>query len=301
MVIVDTVRAGFRVTDVFYPLPDDVDGLGDHLGLNQILHIRQAPVELPVRRFAFAYQPFETLLLDLTREIDDLFRHANQTGRYLVRKAERVRDRFEVRRNDEVAYKDFVAIYNDFVKAKKHTEQISEKRLEALKRLSDVFVTYFEGRPVCGHVMIRDEKLKRVGLLWSASTRLKGEDAPALVASLNRWLHWHEMRLYKSEGFRVYDFGGIGEHTPEIAAITRFKLSFGGTRVVEHDCILARAPGRVAVSLLYTLRRVRSLIGKKPSAGDNSQSERPAVPSDAPSGDRRSPGVMTARGRQNPS
>src|ERR1700687_1023762 len=301
MVIVETARGPFRVTAVFYPRPDDVDGLGDHLGLNQIFHIRQAPVELPARRFAFAYQPFETLLLDLTREIDDLFRHASQTGRYLVRKAERVRDRFEVRRNDEVAYKDFVAIYNDFVKAKKHTEQISERRLDALKRLADVFVTYFEGRPICGHVMIRDEKLERVGLLWSASTRLKDEDAPALVASLNRWLHWHEMRLYKSEGFRVYDFGGIGEQTPEIAAITRFKLSFGGMRVVEHDYILARTPGRLAVSLWYTLRRFRSQIGKKPSAGDNSQDQRPTMPLPASPSDQCSREVMTARGGQHPS
>jgi hypothetical protein len=301
MVTVETARRPFRVTDIFYPRPDEVDGLGENLGLNEIVHIRQALAELPARRFAIRYQTFETLLLDLTRDIDDLFKDANQTGRYLVRKAERVRDRIEVRRNDEIAYKDFVVIYNAFVKAKKHTEQISETRLDALKRLSDVFVAYFEGRPVCGHVMIRDEKLKRVGLLWSASTRLKGEDAPALVASLNRWLHWYEMRLYKSEGFQAYDFGGIGEHTPEIAAITKFKLSFGGTRVVEHDYMLARAPGRLAVSLLYTVRRFRSLIGKQPSAGDNSQDERPAKPPAAALGGQRSSGLMTARGRQNPS
>jgi len=288
MVIVDTARGPFRVTDIFYPRPDEVDGLGDQLGLNRIYHIRQAPFELPTHRFGIGYQVFETLLLDLTREIEDLFRHANRAGRNQVRKAEGLRDRIEVRRNDEVAYKDFVAIYNDLVKVKKHTEQISERRLDAHKHLSDIFVTYYEGRPVCGHGMIRDEKLKRVGLLWSASTRLKGEDAPALVGSLNRWLHWYEMRLYKSEGFRVYDFGGIGEHTPEVKAITRFKLSFGGMRVVEHECILARTPGRLAISLLYTLRRFRLLIGKKRSAGDNSQGERPAMPPAASPDDRRS-------------
>jgi Acetyltransferase (GNAT) domain len=297
MVIVETARRPFRVTDIFYPRPAEVDGLGDNLDLNQIVHIRQAPVELPARRFAIRYQTFETLMLDLTRAIEELFSHANQTGRYLVRKAERVRDRIEVRRNDEIAYKDFVIIYNDFVKAKKHTEQISERRLGALKPLSDTLVTYFEGRPVCGHLMIRDEKLKRVGLLWSASTRLKGEDAPALVASLNRWLHWHEMRLYQSEGFEVYDFGGIGDQTPEIAAITRFKLSFGGKRVVEHDYMLARAPGRVAVSVLYTLRRFRKMIGNKPAAGDNGQGER-AVSASAASENGQCPReVMTARSR----
>lgn len=110
--------------------------------------------------------------------------------------------------------------------------------------------------------MIRDEHVGRVGLFWSASTRLTGEDAPVLVASLNRWLHWHEMRLYRSEGFRVYDFGGIGAYTPEIAAIARFKLSVGGNRVVEHNCVVARAPGRLTVGLLYGMRRFRLAISK---------------------------------------
>jgi hypothetical protein len=262
MVTVDTARGPFRVIDVFYPRPEEIDGVGENLSLNEIIHIRQAPLRLPARRFAIRYQTFETLLFDLTGEIDELLSHANRTGRYQVRKIERLRDRIVVRRNDDMAYKDFVAIYNDFVKVKKHTEQISKMRLDELKPFSDVFVTYFEGRPICGHVMIRDQQQGRVGLLWSASTRLTGKDAPVLVASLNRWSHWHEMRLYRSEGFRVYDFGGIGEYTSEIAAIARFKLSFGGTRVVEHNYVVARAPGRLAVSLLYGLRRFRQAMNE---------------------------------------
>jgi hypothetical protein len=248
---------------VFYPQLSDIDGLGDHLELNQILHIRQAPVPLPSRRFTIRCQLYETLLFDLTSESDDLFNQMNRTGRSQVRKADRISDRIEVRRNDTAAYRDFLFVYNSFVKAKKHTEQITSARIEALKPFSDVLVAYFEGRPICGHVIIRDHTLARVGILWSASTRLKGEDAPLLVASLNRWLHWYEMRLYKSQGFRVYDFGGIGDSTPEIQAITRFKLSFGGTRVVEHDCMMARAPGHLAVNLLYAIRRLRQTVARK--------------------------------------
>jgi hypothetical protein len=46
--------------------------------------------------------------------------------------------------------------------------------------------------------------------------------------------------------------------TPERAGIAAFKLSFGGTRVVEHDYIIARLLGRAVVRALYVLRRVRS-------------------------------------------
>jgi hypothetical protein len=258
MVTVKTARSLFQVIDVFYPQSHDVEGLVDALSLNQIVHIRQAPAVLPVQRFAGSYRPFETLLFDLTRDIEGLFREANRTNRNQVRKAERLRDRVEVRRNDATACRDFITVYNCLVAVKKHTEKISEERLGALKPFSDIFVLYFDGRPISGHVMIRDEALGRAGCLYSASTRFSGEDTPLRVASLNRWLHWYEVRLYKSEGLRIYDFGGIGMDTPERAGIAEFKLSFGGTRVLEHDYIIARLPGRAAVRGLYALRRFRS-------------------------------------------
>jgi GNAT acetyltransferase-like protein len=258
MMIVETARNLFHVIDVFYPQPNEVEGLADALTLNQIVHIRQAPALLPVQRFMRSYRPFETLLLDLTRDIDGLFGESSRTNRSQVKKAERLRDRIEVRRNDATACCDFIALYNCLVAVKKHTERISKRRLDALKPFSDIFVAYFDGRPITSHVVIRDERMGRAGCLHSASTRFDGEDPPLRVASLNRWLHWYEMQLYKSEGLRIYDFGGIGTDTPERAGIAEFKLTFGGTRVFEYDYVIARLPGQAAVRALYALRRIRS-------------------------------------------
>jgi hypothetical protein len=211
------------------------------------------------------YAPSQVLLFDLTRDIEHLFSEANVNGRRQVKKAERFRDRIEVRRNDAVAYRDFIAIYNGFVGIKKYTEKITEKRIDALRPFADVLVAYFDKRPLCGHLSIRDERLRRVGVIWSASTRLKGEDAPILIASVNRWLHWYEMRLYKSENMNVYDLGRVGTSTPEEAAITRFKLSFGGTLVLEHDYVMAGVAAHVAMRLLYAFRRIRSAGWKRES------------------------------------
>jgi hypothetical protein len=178
-----------------------------------------------------------------------------------VRKAERAGDRIKIHRNDAAAYRDFLSVHNGFVAIKKYAERLSERRLNAIKPFVDVLVAYFEGEPVCGHVLIRDELLRRVGLVWSASTRLKGEIAPTAVSSLNRWLHWYEMQMYKSEGMCIYDLGGVGTDTPETAAIARFKNSFGGARAIEHNYIVARAAGLVAIRLFYAIRRIRSKLG----------------------------------------
>jgi lipid II:glycine glycyltransferase (peptidoglycan interpeptide bridge formation enzyme) len=197
-------------------------------------------------------------LYDLTRDEDILFADMNRTCRQQVRKMQRLCDRIEVHRNDTTAYHDFLGIHNDFAALKKHSERLSEARLEAYKLVSDVMVAYFDGRPICGHLILRDPQLKRVGVLLSASTRLNGQEPSTFISSLNRWLHWYEMRCFKSEGMKVYDICGIGTDTPETAAIANFKKSFGGTQVLEHNYVLACAAVRAAVSLFYMMRRIRS-------------------------------------------
>jgi lipid II:glycine glycyltransferase (peptidoglycan interpeptide bridge formation enzyme) len=258
VVIVETMRGLFRVTEVFYPRLNEIAKFTDGLGVNEIVYMRQMPASLPASRFSTRYVPFETSLLDLTRDEESLLADMNRTSRHQVRKADRQRDKIEVRRNDAAAYRDFLAIHNDFVVLKRHSEKLSAHRLEVFKPVSDVFVAYFEGRPICGHLVLRDEQLQRVGVLYTASTRLKHEEHSTFISSLNRWLHWYVMLQCKAEGIKTYDLCGLGTDTPEKAAIAYFKQSFGGSRVLEHNYVLARRPGHAAVALFYAMRQIRS-------------------------------------------
>ena len=258
MVIVKSMRGPFRVVDVYYPRLPEAEQVVDRLAFNEIIYIRQMPATLPPARFSTSGVRFETSLLDLTRDEDSLLTDMNRTCRYQLRKADRLRHRIKVRQNDSSAYRDFLAIHNDFVSLKKHSERLSQRRLDAFKPSSDIFVAYFDGRPVCGHLVLRDNELRRVGVLLTVSTRLRTEESSVFISSLNRWLHWCEMRQYKSEGMQVYDFCGSGADTPEKAGIAYFKQSFGGARVTEHNYVFARIPGRAAVSLFYAMRRIRS-------------------------------------------
>jgi hypothetical protein len=257
MVIVESKRGPFRVSEIYYPEACEIRGLCRNLRMNQVIYIRQAPQFFETESPVMHHQAFRTSLVDLNRGTDELFNDLNRTSRTQVRRMERMGDRIEVRRNDGVD-SDFLAVYNEFVGVKRHSERLSPRRLQRLKPFTDIFVSYFQGRPLCAHAYIRDQKLKRVGLILAASTRLAGRDAPVFVGSVNRWLHWYEMQLYKAEGIEIYDLGGTGTSTPEKEAISRFKLSLGGKQVVEHNYMVANPPGRLAIKFFYILRRLRS-------------------------------------------
>ena len=162
-----------------------------------------------------------------------------------------------IRRNDPSAYSDFLKLHNAFVGRSKYSEPLSRSRLDRLKSCVDVFVAYFDGRPMCGHVLLGDESIGRVELLFSASTRLEEEEDARVVSWVNRWLHWCEIRLFKAERMLLYDLGGAATDTSHTAGIAQFKQSFGGTRVVEHSYIAAGPMGKLAISAFYAVRRIR--------------------------------------------
>jgi len=95
-----------------------------------------------------------------------------------------------------------------------------------------------------------------VRLLHSASLyRLEEDDAEGrnLIGIANRYLHFEEMKYYKSLGKKIYDWGGAGMQE-DVVHITEFKKSFGGTPVTYYDFeqvngILAKVFKRVVAIL----------------------------------------------------
>jgi hypothetical protein len=257
MIVIETERIPFHLIEVYYPETYPLNGYSPRL--NDVVYLRQARSPLDTGRSFVRTRASETTLIDLNADADLLWGGMSATTRRQIRKVNRLGSRIAVRRNDHTALKDFRTIYNHFISHKKHAERLSERRLRALHRVTDTFVAYYEDRPLCGHTFIRDDSVRRVGLLMSASTRFENQDAPIFVGGVNRWLHWHEMQLFKSEGMAVFDFGGIGRDTVEKEGVARFKLSFGGTPVTEYNYILAGKLGQAAVSFFYALRRLRSL------------------------------------------
>jgi hypothetical protein len=116
--------------------------------------------------------------------------------------------------------------------------------------VSDVWVIYFDERPIAGRLLVRDDTVKRVRMVLSPTSRLAGEEDARLSGTLNRYLHWHELMTYKDQGMQLYDFGGVGDGSSTIA---RFKLSFGGFRTQDYSYVFAGALGIIAYKFYKSL------------------------------------------------
>jgi hypothetical protein len=198
-----------------------------------------------------------TTCIDLQQSSDAILRNMAQTTRNRARQGERLGGHVQVERNGARAESDFLKLYEQLAAAKSgHLSRLDAAVLERYAACRDVFVIYLDGEVICGHVNLRDEgHPRRARALYSASRRFEDHKVAQLCGVLNCYLHWREIQAYQSENFKIYDFGGISRGTsPGAEGIDRFKLSFGGKTVQEHNYVCAGIPtlGRLAMRFFGT-------------------------------------------------
>jgi hypothetical protein len=154
--------------------------------------------------------------------------------RYEIRRAEKMLGRVAIEIGSEKANRDFLAVYNDLTRTK-GLPGLRARWIQDNSAHCETLVLYLDGKPLCGHLLLRDPETSIVRLLYSGSRRLESPEDAAACGALNRYLHWQEMQRYHAQGFMTFDFGGLGH--PE--SIARFKLSFGGTVLTQHFCLLS--------------------------------------------------------------
>jgi hypothetical protein len=251
MIVVKTPRGPLEQIDAYYARQDEAGDLIASLKSHQVLCLRLSPweLDLPLVLYSSAWTSF---VVDLTVSPDKLLGNMSRSTRYEINKIQRDQeaDRIKIRRNTTPVYYDFLKLYNDFSSLNRGVPRLSEARFDRFLPFADTFVVYADSQPVCGHFDLRDPDLKLVVGLWSASTRLESS-SPNWVASVNRWLHWRQMNLYKAEGFDTYDFGGPPSDAPGIG---KFKLALGAHQIPSHDYVVARGLVRYAARLFHRSR-----------------------------------------------
>jgi lipid II:glycine glycyltransferase (peptidoglycan interpeptide bridge formation enzyme) len=241
---------------VFFPTPAMVQEVTEHLALIWMVRLIAASAAGNGRHIV-QHRITATSCVDLRQDLNVLFRAMHATFRNKIGKAERLGDRVKIERNGPQAKAEFLQLYANLTSAK--PGQVTPVNADVLDRYSpwsDIFLIYLDGEALCGHVNLRDPSIGRARLLYSATRRFTDPQIARLGGLLNCYLHWQEMRVYKEQGFEVYDLGGVSLGSPQAAGIEQFKLGFGGAIVEEHDYICAGLPllGRAAMQIFGTGR-----------------------------------------------
>jgi lipid II:glycine glycyltransferase (peptidoglycan interpeptide bridge formation enzyme) len=97
-------------------------------------------------------------------------------------------------------------------------------------------------------------------MLYSASVLADSADGAMrnLIGRANRYLHWHDIRVFKERGFAFYDFGGldVSGRSEKTTNIARFKRGFGGQVRPVYSSTHARSLRGAAIQRILALRGV---------------------------------------------
>lgn len=252
IIIIESKTAFIDRYATWFPERQEVEDMILKLGWNSILTVRQASFVPPLTEHCIKNKEFLTICIDLTRSKEDLWADVRQTTRNNIRRGMKCADAIQINVNQPECNDDFLNLYNQFVRAKGHTRPMALRSFETLRPLTDVFIVYYQERPIVGHMLLKDVNLGRVRSLYLGSARLKSKELGDVCGILSRYLHWHEIEYYKNNGFLIYDLGGIPSLNHPRAV---FKQSFGGTVVTEYDCTYARLVGKLALKARDLLRR----------------------------------------------
>jgi hypothetical protein len=203
-----------------------------------------------------------TLVLDLSADEDALFEQMSKDTRSKIRRAMQ-KDPLTVSAVPEPSaaeVDDFGDFYDRFASA--HSVSLAFRpRLHALAERGGLVITAVSGED--GESLVRHAYVAARGrgfMLYSGSVLDQSGDSGVrnLIGRANRYLHWHDIRLFRERGFDLYDFGGLDVtgRNEKTAGIARFKQGFGGEVRPVYSATSARSALGAVVKRVLGLRGV---------------------------------------------
>jgi hypothetical protein len=243
----------FRDRNFWFPSPAQAMEISKSLRPNDVVRFFGVSPALDTVPHLVDHQKMRSLWINLSAGPDAVLNGMKRKScRYEIRRAEKMLRRVAIEIGSDKANHDFLGVYNDFACAK-GLPALSVSWIQEHSAHCETLVLYLAGEPLCSHLLLRDPQASIVRLLYSGSRRLESPEHAAACGALNRYLHWHEMQHYYTQGFMTFDFGGVGQ--PE--SITRFKLSFGGTVLIQHFYLLSGMQWIAKLSKLVSERILR--------------------------------------------
>lgn len=190
---------------------------------------------------AWRTEEFWTIWIDLSLPEDTLFGKMHRTTRLEVRRAGDYGLQYAYSFPETGAkISEFIDFYDRFSR-RKDLPSVDPRWLKSHIRAGTLDLSCVrapDGKALAWHAHYRDAVHAQV--VWSASAFRESEGAAfrRMVSRANRHLHWHDIRRYKREGLRVYDFGGwyCGSADQDLLRVNEFKEGFGGEIVRTFRC-----------------------------------------------------------------
>lgn len=178
----------------------------------------------------FIREKSDTLIIDLTQDLDTIFKNMNKACRYDIRRSEK--EGFNIKMNQN--YGEFYNLNQSFRKSKKAPLDFTE--IEFMKKYGTLFIAELNGEILVGNFYLEDEKNIRYRIGASKRLEVNNEKA-ALIGRASKLMQWEAIKYAKAKGIKEFDFGGyytgaIGDKQRE--GINIFKKSFGGKLVTHY-------------------------------------------------------------------
>lgn len=187
-----------------------------------------------MRSHDFVYQPRPSLVVDLTKGLEQVWASFESRARNMIRKSEKKGIAVQVEPLGPQVLGEYAAMIQATFKhqglAMPHsfpTYVALVRNLEPINRLMFVAARY-EGRLVSGGIFLVDANRM---VFHSGSSTPEG-----LAFAASSSVQWKAMQEGYGRGVQEYDLGGIG-----VNSIDTFKKSFGGTPIRHHRWVYSSA------------------------------------------------------------
>jgi len=245
---------------IYWPTEAALADLAGNLPLTDYARVEGASADFDDGRCIVGHHLSLTLVIDLRRSLDEIYKDMISNARIRIHKAEKLGKRLTLRRyrggaDDEKLVDEFVGLYNQLVRGKPTVASpISATEVNGYFPHADLIIADLDGKPVCGHLNLIDQQVGISRMMHSANQRFDDQATARLAGIVNVYLHWYEILRYREEGLVSYDFGSIGQMEDSVG-VNRFKMQFGGSIVREHNYLLAGMPmaWRTAFKLMTLL------------------------------------------------
>lgn len=210
-------------------------------GAIDVVSHRQMPQPLP----GVPCRPFNTIVIDLTNEPDELLAAMKKDTRNCIRRADS-KDNLQYEWDDNPqpdTLAEFSEFYDEFARSK-GIPLVAGRDLPAyLKagRLALSCIRAEDGSMIVWHAVQVSEK--RIRDIVRASTLREAPDPETrqMMGRANRYLTYRDLLKGKELGKTEYDVGGWypGTTDQSLLRVNAFKEEFGGERVEEYDATQA--------------------------------------------------------------